>query len=262
MYRCQICFDELGTNGQTTCTPCGHAFCSDCLAHALRIQAFCPSCRSPVEPKLETLPAVEAQALITELCRKTPGRRHELERLGPRPVRLYLDKDEADQPPGEGDDVIARQQRKIAKLSARLGEAEKMIELVKTEKHDELALLKAQMKVLHRRSQAAVDRAWELETQMEETERQSNVFFDIVAKERVALEQALHAKDQELKKAKSKEARYDKDVQDLKDSLADARKRDAEHMEQIGEAAHTMKRKQKKVCLRLIPSASLRRAHA
>ncbi|KZP01474.1 hypothetical protein CALVIDRAFT_532239 [Calocera viscosa TUFC12733] len=121
------------------------------------------------------------------------------------------------------------------------------MELAKVEKSEELALLQVQVKGLEKTTQRAVDRAWRKETELEENERHWTAFFEILAKERVVLENALYEKDKELKKAKVKEERYDRDVQELRDRMAAMEKRDKEHLERIGDAAHTMNRKQKKI---------------
>ena len=54
--RCPICRELVG-NGETgtaQCTPCGHVFCTDCIAKSMKADfrgsgSRCPSCQTPLE---------------------------------------------------------------------------------------------------------------------------------------------------------------------------------------------------------------------
>jgi hypothetical protein len=48
MNNCAICINKI-SNINNCITPCGHAFCLECLLYSLRFSNACPLCRTEIE---------------------------------------------------------------------------------------------------------------------------------------------------------------------------------------------------------------------
>jgi len=49
--NCPICFDEITLNKNSCLTPCGHAFCFNCMVKSLNNSNMCPYCRALINDK-------------------------------------------------------------------------------------------------------------------------------------------------------------------------------------------------------------------